>query len=299
MALDTPHTHRNLPAVLAALTTGIMISAAVLAPWIAPHDPFNLGSLDLNDAFISPLWTEQGNAAYPLGTDDQGRDMLSAILYGMRISLLVGFASVLMAAILGVGLGILAGYIGGWVDGVVMRLADIQLSFPPVLIALLIDGIARTALPGELRSGASVHVVVLAIALSFWVQYARTVRGLTMVERSREYVQAARVIGVHPVRIALLHILPNVLGPVLVIANINLALAIVTEATLSFLGLGVPPTQPSLGTLIRTGNDFLFSGEWWIVVFPGATLTILVLAVNLLGDWLRDELNPKSRCDRF
>jgi peptide/nickel transport system permease protein len=299
MALDTPHAHRNLPAVLAALTTGIMISAAVLAPWIAPHDPFNLGSLDLNDAFISPLWTEQGIAAYPLGTDDQGRDMLSAILYGMRISLLVGFASVLMAAILGVGLGILAGYIGGWVDGVVMRLADIQLSFPPVLIALLIDGIARTALPGELRSGASVHVVVLAIALSFWVQYARTVRGLTMVERSREYVQAARVIGVHPVRIALLHILPNVLGPVLVIANINLALAIVTEATLSFLGLGVPPTQPSLGTLIRTGNDFLFSGEWWIVVFPGATLTILVLAVNLLGDWLRDELNPKSRCDRF
>ena len=299
MALDTPHTHRNLPAVLAALTTGIMISAAVLAPWIAPHDPFNLGSLDLNDAFISPLWTEQGNAAYPLGTDDQGRDMLSAILYGMRISLLVGFASVLMAAILGVGLGILAGYIGGWVDGVVMRLADVQLSFPPVLIALLIDGIARTALPGELRAGASVHVVVLAIALSFWVQYARTVRGLTMVERSREYVQAARVIGVHPVRIALLHILPNVLGPVLVIANINLALAIVTEATLSFLGLGVPPTQPSLGTLIRTGNDFLFSGEWWIVVFPGATLTILVLAVNLLGDWLRDELNPKSRCDRF
>jgi peptide/nickel transport system permease protein len=286
-------------AVLAGLITLILVSAGLLAPWIAPHDPFDLASLRLTDAFTPPVWSDQGNGVYPLGTDDQGRDMLSAILYGLRISLVVGFSSVLLAALIGIALGVMAGYLGGWIDGAIMRLADIQLSFPPILIALLIDGVARTALPRDLHASISVHVVILAIGLSFWVQYARTVRGLTLVEREKDYIQAARLIGVHPIRIVLGHILPNVMGPVLVITTINLALAIITEATLSFLGLGVPPTQSSLGTLIRIGNDFLFSGEWWIAVFPAITLASLVLAVNLLGDWLRDRLNPKLRSQRF
>jgi peptide/nickel transport system permease protein len=295
----TERLHLSPSAVLAGLITLILVSAGLLAPWIAPHDPFDLASLSLTDAFTPPVWSNQGNSAYPLGTDDQGRDMLSAILYGLRISLVVGFSSVLLAAVIGIALGVAAGYLGGWIDGAIMRLADIQLSFPPLLIALLIDGVARTALPRDLHASISVHVVILAIGLSFWVQYARTVRGLTLVEREKDYINAARLIGVHPVRIVFGHILPNVMGPVLVITTINLALAIITEATLSFLGLGVPPTQSSLGTLIRIGNDFLFSGEWWIAVFPAVTLATLVLAVNLLGDWLRDTLNPKLRSQRF
>jgi peptide/nickel transport system permease protein len=290
---------RSPSAVLAGLVTLILVLAGLLAPWIAPHNPFDLGSLRLTDAFAPPAWSDQGSGIYPLGTDDQGRDMLSAILYGLRISLVVGFSSVLLAALIGIALGVTAGYLGGWIDGAIMRLADIQLSFPPLLIALLIDGVARTALPRDLHASISVHVVILAIGLSFWVQYARTVRGLTLVEREKDYINAARLIGVHPVRIVFGHILPNVMGPVLVITTINLALAIITEATLSFLGLGVPPTQSSLGTLIRIGNDFLFSGEWWIAVFPAVTLASLVLAVNLLGDWLRDRLNPKLRSQRF
>lgn len=288
----------DAPVIVAALTTGVMVAAALLAPWIAPHDPFDLAGLNLIDAFTPPVWSDQGSAAYPLGTDGQGRDMLSAILHGLRISLGIGFASVLLAAVFGIGLGLAAGYLGGWIDAVIMRLADIQLTFPTILIALVIDGVAKTALPRDLHSEVSIPVVVLAIGLSFWVQYARTVRGLTMVERTKEYIQAARVIGVHPVRIVFGHILPNVMTPVLVIATINLALAIVTEATISFLGLGVPPTRPSLGTMIRIGNDFLFSGEWWIAVLPGATLAVLVLAVNLLGDWLRDALNPRLSLTR-
>jgi peptide/nickel transport system permease protein len=295
----TERLHLSPSAVLAGLVTLILVSAGLLAPWIAPYNPFDLASLRLTDAFIPPVWSDQGDSAYLLGTDDQGRDMLSTILYGLRISLMVGFASVLLAALIGIGLGVTAGYLGGWIDGAIMRLADIQLSFPPLLIALLIDGVARTVLPRDLHATISIHVVILAIGLSFWVQYARTVRGLTLVEREKDYVNAARLIGVHPVRIVLGHILPNVMGPVLVITTINLALAIITEATLSFLGLGVPPTQSSLGTLIRIGNDFLFSGEWWIAVFPAVTLAGLVLAVNLLGDWLRDTLNPKLRSQRF
>jgi peptide/nickel transport system permease protein len=295
----TERLHLSPSAVLAGLVTVILVSAGLLAPWIAPYNPFDLASIRLTDAFIPPVWSDQGDSAYLLGTDDQGRDMLSTILYGLRISLMVGFASVLLAALIGIGLGVTAGYLGGWIDGAIMRLADIQLSFPPLLIALLIDGVARTVLPRDLHATISIHVVILAIGLSFWVQYARTVRGLTLVEREKDYVNAARLIGVHPVRIVLGHILPNVMGPVLVITTINLALAIITEATLSFLGLGVPPTQSSLGTLIRIGNDFLFSGEWWIAVFPAVTLAGLVLAVNLLGDWLRDTLNPKLRSQRF
>ncbi len=272
----------------------ICVGAALFAPWVAPHNPFDLRTLNLTDALSPPAWLG-GNARYLLGTDDQGRDVLSAILFGARVSLAVGLAAVALAMLLGVALGLVAGYVGGRIDAFIMRVADVQLSFPAILIALLIDGVARAALPRDAHTNIALAVLVLAIALSNWVQYARTVRGSTMVEKNKEYVQAARVVGIGAFAIMRRHLLPNVLGPVLVLATINVATAIITEATLSFLGVGVPPTQPSLGTLIRVGNDFLFSGEWWITIFPGAALVIMVLAINLLGDWLRDALNPRLR----
>jgi peptide/nickel transport system permease protein len=286
---------RSPVAVFAALLTLVCVGGAVFAPWIAPQNPFDSATLNLTDGFTPPAWTAGGSTRYLLGTDDQGRDILSTIMYGARISLGVGLAAVLFSAVLGVSLGLLSGYLSGRLDAFIMRVADIQLSFPAILIALLIDGVARVALPRELHDQLAVYVLVLAIGVSGWVQYARTVRGSTLVEKNKEYVQAARVIGRHPIAIMLRHVLPNVTGPVLVIATIHIATAIITEATLSFLGVGVPPTQPSLGTLVRIGNDFLISGEWWITVFPGLALVVLVLSVNLLGDWLRDALNPKLR----
>jgi len=282
-------------AIVAAIVALTIILSAAMAPLIAPHDPFDLASLSLLDASNPPAWIEGGSWSYPLGTDNQGRDVLSAILYGARLSLVVGVSAVVFAVLLGVTLGLIAGWRGGIAETIIMRIADVQLSFPAILISLLIDGIARSVLPREVQSEITLYVLIGAIALSAWVQYARTVRGSTLVERNKEYIQAARVIGVHPVKIVLGHLLPNVLGPVLVIATINLALAVLTEATLSFLGVGLPPTQPSLGTLIRVGNDYLLSGDWWISIFPGIVLAILILSVNLLGDWLRDALNPKLR----
>ena len=230
-----------------------------------------------------------------LGTDDQGRDVLSTILYGSRISLFVGFSAVIFSMVLGVSLGLIAGYRGGWLDTLIMRVADVQLTFPSILIALLVFGIARGLVPPAMRNDVAMWILIVSIGLSEWVQYARTVRGAAMVERNKEYVQAARLIGIPARSIMTRHVLPNVTGPVLVIATISLALAIIAEATLSFLGVGMPPTQPSLGTLIRIGQDFLFSGEWWIILFPSITLLALALSVNLLGDWLRDALNPKLR----
>jgi peptide/nickel transport system permease protein len=286
---------RSPVTVVAAALTALCVGGAVLAPWIAPQNPFDMAGLDLNNAFLPPAWSESGSAAFLLGTDNQGRDILSTILHGARVSLVVGLASVLLALFLGVTLGLVSGYFGGRVDAVVMRVADVQLSFPAILIALLIDGVARIALSAEAHDALAVTVLVVAIAASKWVDYARTVRGSTLVEKNKEYVQAARVIGRRPLAILLSHVLPNVMGPVLVIATINIGIAIITEATLSFLGVGVPATTPSLGTLIRVGNEFLYSGEWWITVFPGAALLILVLSVNLLGDWLRDALNPRLR----
>lgn len=284
------------PVVVASAAVALtMIVSALLAPWIAPHDPFNLATLDLLDAFTPPVWLADGDWRFLLGTDDQGRDVLSTIMHGARISLFVGFASVLFSMTLGISLGLLAGYLGGTTDAVLMRIADIQLTFPSILVALLIDGLVRAMLPRELHDQIALWVVIFAIGISNWVQFARTVRGSTLVEKNKEYVMAARVIGLAPVRIMVSHVLPNVMGPVLVIATLNLGFAILAEATLSFLGVGVPPTQPSLGTLIRIGNDFLFSGEWWITLFPGITLAVMVLSVNLLGDWLRDALNPKLR----
>ncbi len=281
--------------VLAAAITLVCILAATFAPWVAPHNPFDLKTLNLLDAFTPPAWTESGKPAYLLGTDDQGRDVLSTIIYGSRMSLVVGLLATLLAMVVGVTLGLVSGYVGGKVDAFIMRVADIQLSFPAILIALLIDGVARVVLPKGSHDEVVVYVLILAIAASGWVGYARTVRGSTLVERNKEYVQAARVIGRHPVGIMFSHVLPNVLGPVLVLATLQVGAAIITESSLSFLGVGVPPTQPSLGTLIRVGNDFLFSGEWWITVFPGIALVMLVLAINVLGDWLRDALNPKLR----
>jgi peptide/nickel transport system permease protein len=286
---------RSPVTVGSAIVAAVCILGAVLAPWIAPHNPFDLASLNLIDAFKPPAWSEEGARDYLLGTDDQGRDVLSAIMYGARVSLLVGLSATVFATVLGVTLGLLAGYVGGALESLLMRICDIQLTFPSILVALLVDGVVRAALPREVHDQIALFVVIFAIGISEWPKFARTVRGSTLVERNKEYVQAARVIGVSRARIMVSHVLPNVLGPVLVVATLNLGLAILSEATLSFLGVGVPPTQPSLGTLIRIGNDFLFSGEWWITIFPGVALIAMVLSVNLLGDWLRDALNPKLR----
>ena len=281
-------------AIVAALIAALCLVTSVFAPWVSPHNPFDLATLNLSDARLPPAWMDGGSTTYLLGTDDQGRDLLSALFYGARLSLAVGFASVLLSLVVGVGLGLLSGFVGGKVDAFIMRVCDVMLSFPSILIALLINGVARAMFPNA-QDSLALGVLILAIALTGWVQYARTVRGSTLVERNKEYVQAARVIGVAPLRIMVRHVLPNVMGPVMVLATIQVAAAILTEATLSFLGVGVPPTSPSLGTLIRVGNDFLFSGEWWITIFPGLMLVLIALSVNLLGDWLRDALNPRLR----
>ncbi len=281
--------------VLAAVVTLVFVLAAAASPWIAPQNPFNPAALDLLDAFTPPVWYAKGVAHYLLGTDDQGRDIFSTILYGSRISLLVGVGAMLLAMAIGVGLGLVSGYVGGALDNFIMRVADVTLSFPALLVALLINGVVRSVLPNVTHDQSALFVLIFSIGISSWPPFARTVRGSTMVERNKEYVQAARIIGRSPAAIMGQHVLPNVMGPVLVIATIGLAISILTEASLSFLGVGMPPTTPSLGTLIRIGNNFLFSGEWWIVVFPGAALATLILAVNLLGDWLRDALNPKLR----
>ena len=290
---DVWHSFKRSPtAIVAAVIAAACLFCSLFAPWVAPHNPFDLATLNLLDSRLPPAWMDGGNPRYLLGTDDQGRDILSALFYGARISLLVGLASVLLSLVVGVALGLLAGFVGGAVDAFIMRVCDVMLSFPSILVALLIDGVGRAIFPNA-HDTLAFGVLIFAIALTGWVQYARTVRGSTLVERQKEYVQAARVIGVAPLAIMARHVLPNVMGPVLVLATIQVAAAILTEATLSFLGVGVPPTSPSLGTLIRIGNDTLFSGDWWITIFPGLMLVLIALSVNLLGDWLRDALNPK------
>ena len=286
---------RSPVAVASALVLLALVVAAVFARWLAPYDPFDLASLNLMDSRIPPAWMAEGSRAHLLGTDEQGRDMLSAIMHGARISFIVAFASVLFAVAVGILAGLVSGYAGGAVDSVLMRMADVQLSFPAILIALLVDGVVSAALPRALHESLKIYVVIFAIGISFWPQFARTVRGSTLVERGKEYVMAARVIGLSGPRIMLTHILPNVLGPVMVIGTLSLGLAIVTEATLSFLGVGLPDDQLSVGTLIRFGQNFLFSGEWWMTIFPGVALILMVLSINLLGDWLRDALNPRLR----
>jgi peptide/nickel transport system permease protein len=286
---------RSWLTMAAAGVTLVFFLGALFAPWIAPHDPFDPRALNLMNAFTPPMWNEEGKATFPLGTDNQGRDMLSAIMYGCRVSLMIGLAAICLSVTTGVLLGLAAGFRGGWLDSLIMRIADIQLTVPAILTALTLDGVARAALPKDAHDQVAIWVLVLSIGFAYWPQFARVTRATTLAEKNKDYVNAARIIGVNPIKIALSHVLPNALGPVLVIATIELALAIIAEASLSYLGVGMPPTQPSLGTLIRIGNAFLFSGEWWIVMFPAAALVILSLAVNLLGDWLRDALNPKLR----
>ena len=282
-------------AMIAAVVTVVIILACTMAPLIAPFDPFDPAQISLWDGKLPPAWLEGGQPQYLLGTDNQGRDMLSTILYGGRLSIMVGLAAVCLGMVLGVTLGLVSGYVGGATDAVIMRIADVQLTIPGILLAILINGIGRAVLPLELREDFAIYVVIIAIGLTDWPQFARVTRGATLVEANKEYVQAARIIGLPGWLILLRHILPNTLRPVLVIATIGLALAIIAEATLSFLGQGIPPTTPSLGTLIRVGNEYLFSGLWWITFFPAIALVVLVFAVNLLGDWMRDALNPKLR----
>ena len=292
---DVGYSFKTSPvAIAAAVIAFVCLFCAVFANVVAPHNPFDLTTLELSDARLPPAWIAEGSSKYPLGTDDQGRDILSALMYGARISLAVGLISVLISVTIGVLLGLMAGFWGGWIDTVLMRLCDVMLSFPPILVALMIAGVGRALFP-HAPDSVAFGVLIISISLTGWVQYARTVRGSTLVERNKEYVQAARITGVSSLRIMRRHVLPNVLGPVMVLATIQVATAIITEATLSFLGVGAPPTSPSLGTLIRVGNNYLFSGEWWITVFPGLMLIVIALSVNLLGDWLRDALNPRLR----
>jgi peptide/nickel transport system permease protein len=286
---------RSRLTMIAAAVTALFFLLAIFAPVFAVQNPFDPSQLELINSRIAPLWSADGQSPFLLGTDEQGRDVFSAILYGLRISLVVGIAGVVVAGALGILLGLIAGYVGGAVDGLIMRIADVQLTFPAILIALLINGVVKSVFGNRLDAMSTLAVLVVAIGLSFWVQYARTVRGSVMVEKSKDYVAVAQLIGLPAPAIMLRHVLPNAMGPILVIATINLALAIITEATLSFLGSGMPDTMPSLGTLIRIGNNYLFSGEWWIVAFPGFALAALIVSINLLGDWLRDALNPKLR----
>ena len=273
----------------------IIFLCSFLAEIVAPYDPFDPLNISLMDAFIPPVWSEGGNANFFLGTDQQGRDMFSTMIYGSRISLIVGFSSIIFAMILGVSLGITAGYIGGRYETIVMRLTDVQLTIPSILMALLVDGIARAIISKSMHDEMAIYVLIFAIGISEWPQFARVTRSSTLVEKNKEYISASKIIGLSNILIMFKHILPNILRPILVIATIGLALAIITESTLSFLGVGIPPTTPSLGTLIRFGNNFLFSGEWWITFFPAIFLVVLALSINLLGDWMRDALNPKLK----
>jgi len=283
-------------AIVSFLVVVLLIFVALFAAFIAPTNPFEPASLNLMNGFTPPMAPNQYTGEmFFLGTDDQGRDLLSAILYGLRVSLFVGVSAVGLAMTIGVTLGLVAGYMGGWVDTLIMRIADIQVTFPSILIAMLIFGVSRGLIAPDLRDELAIAVLIVAIGLSEWVQFARTVRGTTMVEKEKEYVLAGRMIGLGRIQIMAKHIFPNVLGPILVISTITLALAIIAEATLSFLGVGAPPTEPSLGTLIRIGQNYIFSGEWWILLFPSITLLSLALSVNLLGDWLRDTLNPRLK----
>ena len=293
---DMLYSFRRSPvAMVSALMAVVLIVGAVGAPWLAPHNPMDLASLSLLDSFKPPLPLPDSDWSNPLGTDNQGRDVLSAIMYGARISLFVGFLAVGLAVVVGIAVGLIAGYVGGALDSLLMRIADVQLTFPAILTALLVDGVIGAALPQDLHADLQIYVMVFAIGISVWPGFARTIRGSTLVERNKDYVMAARVIGLSSTRVMLTHVLPNVIGPVLVIGTLALGNAILTEATLSFLGVGLPPTEPSLGTLIRIGNDFLFSGEWWVTIYPGVALVLMVLSINLLGDWLRDALNPRLR----
>jgi len=282
-------------AILSTVVFLIIVLTSMFASIVAPYNPFDPASISLMDAFTPPAWSEGGTSSFILGTDQQGRDMFSTMIYGSRISLTVGFASIIFALVLGVSLGITSGYLGGRYEIIVMRFTDVQLTIPSILMALLVDGIARGFISKSLHNDMAIYVLILAIGISEWPQFARITRAATLVEKNKEYILASKIIGLSEVVIMFKHILPNILRPILVISTIGLSQAIITESTLSFLGVGFPPTNPSLGTLIRFGNNFLFSGEWWITFFPAIFLVVLALSINLLGDWMRDALNPKLK----
>ena len=280
-------------AVISTIVFLTILICSAFAEFVAPYNPFDPVTVSLLDAFAPPVWVDGGSTNFVLGTDQQGRDMLSTMIYGSRISLIVGFASILFAMLLGTFLGVTSGFFGGRYEIIVMRFTDVQLTIPSILMALLVDGIARGFISKSLHNDMAIYVLIFAIGISEWPQFARVSRAATLVEKNKDYVSASTIIGVSNPVIMFKHILPNIMRPVLVIGTIGLALAIIAESTLSFLGVGVPPTTPSLGTLIRIGNDFLFSGEWWITFFPAIFLVILAFSINLLGDWMRDTLNPK------
>ena len=282
-------------AILSTVVFLIIVLTSMFASIVAPYNPFDPASISLMDAFTPPAWSEGGTSSFILGTDQQGRDMFSTMIYGSRISLTVGFASIIFALVLGVSLGVTSGYLGGRYETIVMRFTDVQLTIPSILMALLVDGIARGFISKSLHNDMAIYVLILAIGISEWPQFARITRAATLVEKNKEYILASKIIGLSEVVIMFKHILPNILRPILVISTIGLSQAIITESTLSFLGVGFPPTNPSLGTLIRFGNNFLFSGEWWITFFPAIFLVVLALSINLLGDWMRDALNPKLK----
>ena len=277
----------------AAIVLCVVAFAALFAAFVAPYDPYDLASIDLSEAQSPPAWTAAGSAAHLLGTDEQGRDLLSAIIYGARTSLFVGVASVLLAAGLGASAGLAAGYRGGFVEAIAMRAADVQMTIPDIMMALLVSGLLHALLPRDMATSAASATIVLAIGLANWPQYARVLRACAARERARDYVASAIVSGVGPLRIVLGHVLPNVAGPLCVLVTQGVASAILAESALSFIGVGMPITQPSLGTLIRAGNAYMLSGEWWTVVFPAVTLSMIVFSINILGDWLKDILNPR------
>ena len=282
-------------AIISTIVFLTILICSTFAEFVAPYNPFDPVTISLLDAFTPPVWVDGGSTNFVLGTDQQGRDMLSTMIYGSRISLIVAFASILFAMLLGTFLGVTSGFFGGRYEIIVMRFTDVQLTIPSILMALLVDGIARGFISKSLHNDMAIYVLIFAIGISEWPQFARVTRAATLVEKNKEYILASKIIGLSNFLIMFKHILPNILRPILVIATIGLALAIITESTLSFLGVGVPPTTPSLGTLIRFGNDFLFSGEWWITFFPAIFLVVLALSINLLGDWMRDTLNPKLK----
>ncbi len=280
---------------MAAIVILLLIIGALLAPWLTQTNPYDLASLDLLDSHLPPAFLEGGDPRFLLGTDSQGADVASLILYGLRSSLLVGVLAVSISVGLGTIAGLVSGYVGGMAEGIIMRIADIQFTFPAMLVALLIGGISQSLLSNEARAALAMPIVILALGISHWPHFARLVRGAVLVERQKDYVAAAKLVGRGPIFIMARQLLPNVLNPIFVLATLDIAFAIMSEATLSFLGFGMPATQPSLGTLIKIGYGYLFSGEWWVAIFPGLTLMILLVAINIFGDWVRDMLDPRLR----
>lgn len=284
---------RNPVAVISLVIFSIITLMAIFAPFVAPFNPYDPAQIDIMNSEYPPIWINGADSQFLLGTDDQGRDLLSTILYGTRLSLLIGLCAVTLQAFIGISIGLIAGYVGGRTDGILMRMADIQLSFSTLMVAIIFLAVTQAMFGSEVFNRYAIYFLIAVIGVAEWPQYARTVRATVLAEKKKEYVDSARVLGFGPMRIMVRHILPNSMSPIFVISTVQVANAIISEASLSFLGLGMPPNQPSLGSLISSGFDYIFSGSWWITAIPGLVLVVLVLVINLLGDWIRDALNPK------